>query len=321
MNNKVNYTLVGFLVLLGLLLMLGFAYWMLKPSKEAQIQKYTIYFNESVLGLNLDAPVKYRGIKVGRVSRLKINPRNSEQVEVTTEILKTTPVKVDTVAKLTAQGITGLTYINLSEGTNNTKTLKQQNGEKYPVIKSAPSFFEHIEKSLGSVSELLILTLGRTNELLNDENQRQFALLLQKTASVMNKVNDMFDEKTMRHIQNSAKNIDEITQQVIQQTIPNVNKFVNNSVVWEKKIDTSLASIKQTYLDMGLIMNNMGKSFLHVKNDVADIRLETIPLLNTTMYEMQQTLIGLDEVMNQYKRSPRDILFKEEKPKRGPGEK
>lgn len=321
MNNKVNYTLVGFLVLIGLLLMLGFSYWMLKPSKEAENQKYIIYFNESVLGLNLDAPVKYRGIKVGRVSRLRINPRNSAQVEVMVEILKTTPVKSDTVAKLTAQGITGLTYINLSEGKNNTEILKRKNGQKYPIINSAPSFFEHIEKSIGSVSELLVLTLERTNRVLDDKNQKQFALLLQKTASVMNKVDTMLDDKTMYHIQNSAKNMDDITQQLLQQTIPNVNKLVNNSIIWEKKIDTSLASIKQTYLRMGYIMKNMGKSFLHVKNDVSDIKLETIPLLNTTMFEMQQTLIGLDGLINQYERSPRDVLFKEEKPKRGPGEK
>jgi len=87
MNNKVNYTLIGISVLLGLTVMFGFAYWMLKPSSAQETQKYLIYFDESVLGLNLDAPVKYRGITVGKVIRLRINPKNTEQVEVLVDIL------------------------------------------------------------------------------------------------------------------------------------------------------------------------------------------------------------------------------------------
>lgn len=75
MNNKVDYTLIGLLVVFGLILMMGFGYWLLKPSIEDETAKYLIYFDESVLGLNLDAPVKYRGISVGKVSRLRINPK------------------------------------------------------------------------------------------------------------------------------------------------------------------------------------------------------------------------------------------------------
>ncbi|WP_457748389.1 MlaD family protein [Sulfurimonas sp.] len=320
MNNKVNYTLVGFVVLLGLVSMLGFTYWMLKPTKAEDTQKYTIYFNESVLGLNLDAPVKYKGIKVGKVTRLRIDPNNSEQVEVTVEILKTTPIKEDTVAKLTAQGITGLSYINLSEGNNKTRALRVKKGQKYPVIKSGPSFFAHVEQSLGSVSELLVLTLGRTNELLNDENQKHFRKLLKKSAQVMAKINSTLDATTIQHLQNSAKNLDLLTLE-LDKSIPNINKFIDNSIIWENKINDSFLSIKKTYVEMGIIMENMAKSFLHVENNVEDVTVQSLPLLNTTMVEMQQTLINLTELIHQYERSPSDILFKKEKVKRGPGEK
>jgi len=320
MNNKVNYTVVGLIVLLGIISMLGFTYWMLKPAKSAQTQTYLIYFNESVLGLNLDAPVKYKGIKVGKVTRLRIDPHNSEQVEVTVEILKSTPIKADTVAKLTAQGITGLSYINLTEGSNNAPPLKVQEGQEYPVIKSAPSFFANVEQSLDSVSELLLLTLGRTNELLNEENQKQFSKFLKESAMVMAKIDKTLDEKTILHLQESAKNMEQITAQ-IDKSIPNINRLVDNSIVWENKINDSFVNIKETYVQMGKIMNNMAKSFLHVENNVEDATVQTLPILNSTMLEMQQTLINFNEVLNQYERSPSDILFKKEKVKRGPGEK
>ena len=123
MNNRVNYTMVGFLVLLGSILMLGFTYWLLKPSEEVKVKNYYILFDESVLGLNIDSAVKYRGINVGKVVNLEINPDNSEQVQVLISILKSTPIKSSTVAKLTSQGITGLSYINLSLGDKNAPLL------------------------------------------------------------------------------------------------------------------------------------------------------------------------------------------------------
>ena len=109
MNNKVNYKLIGLSVLFGFFMIFGFTYWLLKPSSKDEMQKYLIYFNESVSGLNLNAPVKYRGISVGKVVDLRINPSNIEQVQATVEILKTTPIKETTEAKLTEQEITGLT--------------------------------------------------------------------------------------------------------------------------------------------------------------------------------------------------------------------
>jgi phospholipid/cholesterol/gamma-HCH transport system substrate-binding protein len=320
MNNKVNYTLIGLIVLLGIMSMLGFTYWMLKPAKSQETQKYIIYFNESVLGLNLDAPVKYKGIKVGKVTRLRINPQNTEQVEVTVEILKTTPIKEDTVAKLTAQGITGLSYINLTEGSNNAPPLQVKKGQNYPVIKAAPSFFANIEKSLDSVSELFLVTLDRANELLNDENQKQFSKFLEKSALLVSKVDTLLDAKTIAHLQASAKNLEHITQKA-NKSIPNIDKLVQNSIAWENKINNSFVNIKNTYTEMGLIMNNMAKSFLHVEKNVEDVTVQTLPLVNTTMLQMQQTLIGLDALINQYERSPSDVLFKKEKEKRGPGEK
>jgi len=320
MNNKVNYTFVGFIVLFGIISMLGFTYWMLKPTKAEDTQKYIIYFKESVLGLNLDAPVKYKGIKVGKVTRLRINPKNSEQVEVMVDVLKTTPIKEDTVAKLTAQGITGLSYINLSEGSNHAKALGLKDGQDYPIIKSAPSFFANVEQSLGSVSELLILTLDRTNELLNDKNQKQFSKLLEKSALVMAKIDATLDAKTIAYIQSSAKNLDYLTYK-IDKSIPNINKFIDNSMLWENKINQSFLSIKKTYTQMGLIMKNMAKSFLHVENNVEDVTVQTLPIMNATMMQMQDTLLDLSELIQHYNRSPSDIFFEKEKVKRGPGEK
>jgi phospholipid/cholesterol/gamma-HCH transport system substrate-binding protein len=320
MNNKVNYKLVGLSVVFGLFMMLAFVYWLMKPSADAQMQKYLIYFDESVSGLNVNAPVKYRGISVGKIIDLRINPKNSEQVQATVDILKITPIKETTVAKLTAQGITGLTYINLSLGANNSPPLKIKKGEEYPVIKSVPSLFKDVEKSLGTLSTQFTDTLDKTNELLNDTNQKEIRKILNKTANILSSVDKLLNDKTIIHLQRSAKNLDDFSMRLTALT-PKIDTFISNSITWEDKMSDSFIDIKKTYSSMGVTMINMAESFADGQKDLNGMALNIVPSINETMLSIQSSLLEFNELMQEYKRSPNDILFKKEAIKRGPGEK
>ena len=327
MNNKVNYTLVGLVVLLGIALMIGFGYWLLKPSDELETKKYYIRFDESVLGLNIDAAVKYRGIKVGKVISLRINPKNSEQVEVLVNILKTTPIKENTVAKLTAQGITGLSYINLSLGKNDAPPLKVKKGDKYPVIKTIPSFFENIEQSLGTVSTNLSKTLVRTSELLDDENQQEITRVLKKTASFMEKMDRLLDDKTIDHFHSSMRSADSTMKSLdsvmkkIDNIMPKIEHFVDHSVSWESKTSESFASITKSYLGIKASMDEFKAAIANGEFNLKEITSDMIPTLNNTLVEMQHLMIRAEDALKNYERSPSDILFKQEEVKKGPGEK
>ncbi len=316
MNNRVNYTLVGLSVLMGLGLMFGFAYWMSKPSTNEEMQKYLIYFDESVLGLNLDAPVKYRGITVGKVIQLQISPKNTEQVEVAVDIFKSTPIKENTVAKLTAQGITGLSYINLTQGKNNALPLKAKEGEEYPVIKTTPSFFEHFERSLGDVSSQLSETLYKTQKMLNDENQKQVGLLLKRTASIMDKLDGLLNKKTITHFQSSMNNLDTLTYKV-DNLVPKIDTFIAKSIEWEDSIDASFKAIKGTYFSMDNTMKNMAVSF----SDSAITFEKLSYTLNNMMLESQNVMIDVEDTLQEFKRNPSGIFYKKTEEKIAPGEK
>ncbi len=338
MNNKVNYTLVGFLVLLGIALIIGFTYWLLKPSAEDATKKYHINFDESVLGLNIDSAVKYRGINVGKVTGLRINPKNSEQVEVLVTILKTTPIKETTRAKLTSQGITGLSYINLSMGDNGAVSLKAKVDEKYPVIKTEASFFERFEKSLGTVSTKLSKTLTRTSELLNKENQEQISLLLKRAASFMaqmeklvddkaiadfhasiNNIEKLLDDKTVANFQKSINNIDSATYK-LDLIMPKIENFVDKSVAWEDKISKSFSSISHSYIGIKSSMDTFKGAIANGDFNIKEITSDVMPTINSTLLEMQHLMVSIENALNQYERSPGDILYKQEEIKKGPGE-
>jgi len=320
MNNRVNYTIVGLLVLFGLSLMVGFTYWLLKPAVDDEVKKYYIHFDESVLGLNIDAPVKFRGISVGKVTRLRINPKNSEQVEVLITILKSTPVKSTTVAKLTSQGITGLSYINLSLGDNGAEPLKLQEGYEYPVIKTVPSLFIKLEESFGSVSENLSNTLVKTQQLLNDNNQEQISLLLKRTAGFMDRMERLLSDETIKHFQSSIVNFNNTTKK-IDNMMPKIEHFIDKSVAWEDKISGSFNSIMNSYLGIKSSMDEFKRAVSSGEFNLKEITNDVVPTLNNTLIEMQHLMIRLEGTLNQYERSPGDILFKQEEIKTGPGEK
>ncbi|MDQ7044977.1 MAG: MlaD family protein [Sulfurimonas sp.] len=319
MNNKVNYTLVGFLVLVGFILMVSFTYWLMQPSSEEEVKKYYIHFDESVLGLNIDAPVKYRGISVGKVSSLKINPNNMEQVQILITILKTTPIKEDTIAKLTAQGITGLSYINLSMGSRDAKELLAKENEKYPVIKTLPSFFENIEQSFGSVSEKVSIALTQTNKLLNDENQREFSLILKRASSLLEKLDRTLDENTIKNIQSTVKNFDDISDKANRLT-PKFGAFIDSSTEWEDKIAGSFDSIMHSYTGIKGSMAEIRRAVKSGEFNIKDIASDVVPTMNNTLIDVQELIIRLDGLLETYERSPGDILFTKEKAKKGPGE-
>ena len=101
-----NYAIVGaFVVALGAVLITG-VLWL--ASGGALQKKYDLYLaieEESVSGLNLNAPVKYNGVEVGKVRVIKLDPANPEHVWLILAIERGTPIKVDTVAVLKTQGL------------------------------------------------------------------------------------------------------------------------------------------------------------------------------------------------------------------------
>lgn len=319
MNNKVNYALVGFLVMIAFTMILAFSYWLLKPEQEEKTKKYLIRFNESVLGLNIDSVVKYRGIDVGKVSDIRINPKNSEQIEVFITILKTTPIKEQTVAKLTSQGITGLSYINLDLGDNNAPFLKIKEGEEYPIIKTIPSLFENIEKSMGTVSDKVSKVLSKTEQMFNDENQKQVSLLLEKTASFMAKMEQLLDEKSIIHFHNILENTDNITKKT-DKLIPRIDQLVTDTSDFETSLLQDVNSITKSFLALRTAMNEIQKAVANGDFNFKEITKDTIPTLNNTLIQMENLMIKLEESLKNFNRSPADIIFKTEEIKKGPGE-
>ena len=145
-----NYAVVGaFVLVLGAILIAG-VLWL--ASGGAFQKKYDLYLaveTESVAGLNLNAPVKYNGVDVGKVREISLDKVNTERVNLMFAIERGTPIKEDTLAVLKTQGLTGIAYVELSGGARDAPVLRATAGNEYPVIRTKASLSARLENVLG----------------------------------------------------------------------------------------------------------------------------------------------------------------------------
>lgn len=134
METKANYVVIGLLTLVTILGGFGFVYWFQHSGGTGDRAFYRIAFQGSAQGLRTGAMVLFNGIRVGEVTDLRLNTQNPRQVLATVSIAKDTPVRTDTRASLTFQGLTGIAALALKGGAADAAALVPPEGQPIPVI-------------------------------------------------------------------------------------------------------------------------------------------------------------------------------------------
>jgi phospholipid/cholesterol/gamma-HCH transport system substrate-binding protein len=179
-EREANYVAVGAFVLLLAVMGVLFVYWYSDSRDHHDFVRYEIYFDGTVSGLTEGGPVRYLGVDVGRVQRIRIDPRADNRVQVVTDIDSTTPVSDRTLAQLSLQGVTGLLYIDLQQQRPDDyrRVLAAVPSERYPVIRSVHSDFDQFLSSLPSLTARVNDLFDRTAKLLSDDNIRSITRLI-----------------------------------------------------------------------------------------------------------------------------------------------
>ncbi len=141
----------GMIIALVALIWLGAKNWF------QEMTPYATYFDTSVQGLNPDADVKFRGVKVGRVKEIRVAP-DGELIEVVMSLESGLRVSDSLRAKVELAGITGMKYVALDK-VDGEKLLMHPDlnfTPRYPVIPSYPGGFEEIGQALKDIYNKII---------------------------------------------------------------------------------------------------------------------------------------------------------------------
>ena len=145
------YFLVGLFVSIGVVLGVAAIIWLGASKYFQKGSLYAAYFDESVQGLQVDSIVKYRGVDVGSVRKIRVAP-DQRLVEVVMKIEVNNFNVGGVVARLTLAGITGIVYVELDRKKTGEAGLRPTDFRpSYPVIPTVPSDITQIEQGINAV--------------------------------------------------------------------------------------------------------------------------------------------------------------------------
>jgi phospholipid/cholesterol/gamma-HCH transport system substrate-binding protein len=290
--------------------MVWFAFWLAKFDLQQEFDTYRLEMKESVAGLSVDSNVQLRGVEIGRVSKIQINPKNIEKVEVFVEIKRGIPIKEDMIATTQMFGVTGLLSIEIDGGTNAAKTLLPTK-DHIPLIKSQPSFLTKITGDLNGVSSRIEDLLIKSQKLLSEQNIKTMSNIL-----------DNVEKVTARGVEVEEKVI--VTLDDFRVTMADLSTQLSEATADFDQMQKDFAQIKEvTVPTIDKLMEtskNFNRVTLKVEKSIerGDYNLKKI--FEPMLVDIDILLAQLNEMSRSIENNPSDLLFKSRKPLRGPGE-
>ncbi len=223
METKANHILIGAFVLVMVAGAFGFVLWLAKVQIDREFNDYHVYFDGSVAGLSAAGEVRFNGIPVGSVRELVIDPDDARRVRVTIEVSSTTPVRKDTMASLELQGITGVSYVNLSSGDPKSAKLVVKAGQELPVIASRPSRFEELFTGAPRALDRFTILVDRATRFLGEENRAAVSGILADVKTLTGALAGRADklaqtldnvERTSGELRDAAGNVSRVAAEV-----------------------------------------------------------------------------------------------------------
>jgi phospholipid/cholesterol/gamma-HCH transport system substrate-binding protein len=308
MESKVNYAVVGaFVLALGAAIIAAVLWLASGGDRHKRADPYQAIVQESVAGLNIDAPVKYLGVNVGKVSQISIDPQNSRQVLLKFLIDHGTPIKQDTEAVLKSQGLTGIAYVEINGGSAGSPPLLPTTQMPIPTIHSRPSLSARLENVATSVLANLDRVSTSLDAMLDADNRIALKTMLADTASLMRLLAEQRDVFNTTIAQ--AARITKNTARASEQFSPAMNRVTEGADAVQK-----MAAI------VGRAGENADRIVTIAGTSVNQLNGETLPELERLMVELNQLAPSLRRLIEQTERTPTSLLLGGSSVPLGPGE-
>ena len=278
---------VGLFVAGGIIIAMTVITWLGMSRFLEKGRFYVTYLNESVQGLDKDSPVKYRGVTIGRVEKIRVAP-DSKLIEVILKIESGQKLDSGMVAHLSSVGITGSMIVELDRKVKGEPVRSPYLSfpSEYPIVSSKPSDISELKRGfddvmdqirsmdLDGVSERVKLTLDHINRTIDDADVKG---LSENAGASIDSAN-----KSIAELESTLKRVERI--------IADNEKIINNTI---QKLRT-VAENTNKLVEKGsaLAGGPLEKTLLRVEEIVADNE-ETI---KTTLRELKMAMANANKM-------------------------
>jgi phospholipid/cholesterol/gamma-HCH transport system substrate-binding protein len=308
MEARVNFVIVGvFVIVLSTTLIAGVLWLSSGKYYRKSFDTYQTYMTESVSGLNVDAPVRYRGVDIGHVRKIALAPGNVEQVQLTLELDRGTPIKEDTVAVLQTQGLTGIAFVELTGGSRASPPLQAREGDAYPVIRSGPSLILRLESSVTTLIANLTRASDNFNALMDEENRRAFSRTLADL------------EVVSRTLATRSATIDSSLANA-SRTMENAARFSEQLPQLLQRVERSAESFDRMADQLARAGTSASGTIDSARPDLQQFTSETLPEVRELVAELRELTTSLRRMSREVEQNPSVLLYGKRPSRRGPGE-
>ena len=318
MENKAHYALIGTFVLLALLAIIAFVAWVSNAQFDQQFDEYEVSFQGGVQGMSQGTEVRFNGLKVGDVTRLRIDPNDTNAVLVDIQVEADTPVDTKSVGRMEPLGLTGLNYIQIIPG-----------GEGFPLIKELPgkgpyrlvgeaSRIDVLLGGGGNVIEAAQSALARANTIMSQDAIADFHDILNNVNQITRNLSDLdidpeLIERTLKAITQAASDVS-LAADAVDVAATDFDALIKEDV----KSALARAEVSMGELDKAL--GSIGTAADGTDDLIRDSREAINRLSNSGLTDLEETVDGirrlvvtLGRVADSLERSPTQFIAGEER--------
>lgn len=275
------------------------ALWWFGGAEEESVQ-YIVHTRRNVTGLNPQASVRYRGIQVGKVKSIEIDPKDALNTLIVISIRKTVPITQGTYAKLETQGVTGIAHVLLEDNGDNSALRALGSGE----LLSIPMRDSLIQKLSDAGNETLQDArefLSSANQMLNPENRRRIS-------------------ETLANLEATTANSREATAQLRQLLTPEnialLQTLLVNAGKTAEQAGPFFAEARGLVAGLQSVSEKLEVTLDHTANSAEYLA----PRLNELSTDLMLNSRQLGRMLQMLEESPQSLIFGPRKPLPGPGE-
>ena len=303
METKANYVLIGVFTLVVGVFGLLFALWAANWSSEKEWRNYRVIFDEPVTGLAEGSNVRYNGISVGTIDSLSLAPQDPRRVIAVVRLEADAPVKTDTTAKLSQDGLTGPPFIQLTGGSPGAPRLVASSDDILPVIRAEPSALQNIADTANRL-------VSRMDEVLSPENVQRIADTLENIESMTGALGDQRED--LRLLVINAREASEQLKTTLVTTNGTIERLDQNLV---RELPGLVAKLDRTLTQLESTANNANAMIAENRAPLASFTQGGLQQVGPTLTELRTLIRDLRRVASRLDGNPAGYVLGRQQPK------
>jgi len=298
MENRSHALWAGLFALLLGLSAVAALWWF--GGKREPTDDFVVMTQKSVTGLNPQAQVRYRGVRVGRVEAINFDPDDMRTTLIRIRIRKGIPMTQGTVAKLGFQGVTGIAHVQLEETGKDALPLIASGGVR-PRIPMQDSMMQELSDVGSETLRQARDFLANANQVLGPENRQNIS-------------------KTLANLEATSSNAREASAQLRQLLSPENVVLLRSTLV---KTEQTAGQVGPFFAEArGLVsrLQNVSDKLDLTLGDPAAGGGGLLPKLGEVSTELSSSSRQLNRVLMMLEESPQSLIFGRQAGRPGPGE-